>query len=201
MPPIRSSPEQLSEQSPSEPASGATRDLLANERTLLAWVRTAVAIMGLGFVVARFGLLIREIGGIGGTTPRGVSTTFRVALSPCGTLLLVLAYVQYRRVADDILHARVRWYPWLGVLLTSLLALAGILLALYLLLTSRRLAPTGRRMPPWLSRPVPVSAPYPKCNVAHIPGKPLMLHVYLVTYTLPVSARWPRLHRLAPRRS
>jgi putative membrane protein len=30
----------------------------AIERTLLAWVRTGLALMGLGFVVARFGLFI-----------------------------------------------------------------------------------------------------------------------------------------------
>ena len=34
---------------------------LAAERTLLAWVRTGLALMGLGFVVARFGLFLREV--------------------------------------------------------------------------------------------------------------------------------------------
>ena len=36
-------------------------ELLANERTFLAWVRTSIAVMGLGFVVARFGLWIQEL--------------------------------------------------------------------------------------------------------------------------------------------
>jgi putative membrane protein len=35
---------------------------LANERTFLAWLRTCVAIIGLGFVVSRFGLFLRELG-------------------------------------------------------------------------------------------------------------------------------------------
>jgi len=34
------------------------RDRLANERTLLAWLRTAIALMGFGLVVARFGLML-----------------------------------------------------------------------------------------------------------------------------------------------
>ncbi|MGI0068832.1 MAG: YidH family protein, partial [Nitrosopumilaceae archaeon] len=33
---------------------------LANERTFLAWLRTCIALMGLGFVVARFSLFLRE---------------------------------------------------------------------------------------------------------------------------------------------
>ncbi|MFZ1887771.1 MAG: DUF202 domain-containing protein [Candidatus Binataceae bacterium] len=36
-------------------------DYLAAERTFLAWIRTGLALMGFGFVVARFGLFLREI--------------------------------------------------------------------------------------------------------------------------------------------
>jgi putative membrane protein len=35
---------------------------LANERTFLSWLRTAIALIGLGFIVARFGLFLREFG-------------------------------------------------------------------------------------------------------------------------------------------
>jgi putative membrane protein len=35
---------------------------LANERTFLAWLRTSIALMALGFVVSRFGLFLRELG-------------------------------------------------------------------------------------------------------------------------------------------
>lgn len=34
---------------------------LANQRTFLAWLRTCVALIGLGFVVSRFGLLLSPI--------------------------------------------------------------------------------------------------------------------------------------------
>jgi putative membrane protein len=33
----------------------------ANERTLLAWIRTGIAMMGFGFAIARFGLFLREL--------------------------------------------------------------------------------------------------------------------------------------------
>lgn len=44
-----------------EAGAAKAREHLANERTLLAWIRTAIALIGLGFVVARFGLFLRTI--------------------------------------------------------------------------------------------------------------------------------------------
>jgi putative membrane protein len=46
---------------------------LAAERTLLAWGRTGLALMGFGFVVARFGLFLYELAashGAPGEPPR-----------------------------------------------------------------------------------------------------------------------------------
>src|SRR5689334_13148677 len=49
------------------PATNAnrTRDHLANERTFLAWVRTALGLIGLGFVLARMGVFLRQIAVLG----------------------------------------------------------------------------------------------------------------------------------------
>jgi putative membrane protein len=41
---------------------GDPRVLFAAERTLLAWQGTSIASMGFGFVVERFGLLLRMVG-------------------------------------------------------------------------------------------------------------------------------------------
>ncbi len=49
-------------QAKSQPLSGKfasrTRDHLANERTFLAWIRTTLALLGLGFLLARLGLFL-----------------------------------------------------------------------------------------------------------------------------------------------
>jgi putative membrane protein len=36
-------------------------DYLGAERTFLAWLRTGLAVMGFGFVVARFGLFLQAL--------------------------------------------------------------------------------------------------------------------------------------------
>jgi putative membrane protein len=45
----------------SAPNPNLTRDHLANERTFLAWVRTSLGLIGLGFVLARMGLFLRQL--------------------------------------------------------------------------------------------------------------------------------------------
>ncbi|HTS78690.1 MAG TPA: DUF302 domain-containing protein [Bryobacteraceae bacterium] len=44
-----------------EPHASSLSDYLAAERTFLAWIRTGLALMGFGFVVARFGLFLEAL--------------------------------------------------------------------------------------------------------------------------------------------
>jgi Domain of unknown function (DUF202) len=65
------------------------REHLAAERTLLAYVRTGLALMGFGFVVARFGLFLREIRFVqsGSQLPpngRGRERSFGTPIFPAG---------------------------------------------------------------------------------------------------------------------
>jgi putative membrane protein len=60
------------EPSPSPPSPAARRvsEHLANERTFLAWVRTCLGLIGLGFVLARMGLFLRQLALLGAIAPR-----------------------------------------------------------------------------------------------------------------------------------
>ena len=68
------------------------REHLANERTLLSWVRTGVGLISIGLVVERAGALA-------GTqaAPLGASGLFGVALALLGCLTLVIGTAQFLR--------------------------------------------------------------------------------------------------------
>lgn len=113
------------------------RDHLANERTLLAWARTGIAVIALGFVVARFSLLIRELGVKASLAhlPQGSSTLFGTALVVVGAVLMVLATVRFVRTGRAIERHAYLWSPVLGLTLSALLVLTALALAVYLLVS------------------------------------------------------------------
>ncbi len=79
---------------------------LASERTLLAWVRTALALMGFGFVIARFGLFLRELAAVSGDAysgrSPGMSMWFGTALVVLGAVSALLAAWQHVRFLDRL---------------------------------------------------------------------------------------------------
>lgn len=110
----------------------------AAERTLLAWIRTGVALMGFGFVVARFGLFLREIAALGHVDVTVTSTSYSLwigmALIGLGVAVSCLASWEYFRF---ILHSRSgRVYTprtiLIAVLLSVILAVLGVAMAAYL---------------------------------------------------------------------
>lgn len=66
-----------------------TMEHLANERTFLSWIRTGVAFIGVGFVVARFA------GPLTGSIPMG-PLALGLATIAAGALLTIYAAFEYR---------------------------------------------------------------------------------------------------------
>jgi putative membrane protein len=114
------------------------RVYFAAERTLLAWVRTGLAMMGFGFVVARFGLFLRELASEQGIPPHhstGASLGLGTTLVIVGVIVNVYAAVQHWRTVRRLEKGqRIKFKPLsLGTVVAGLLALVGIVIAAYLL--------------------------------------------------------------------
>jgi putative membrane protein len=113
----------------------------ASERTLLAWLRTGLTIIALGFVVSRFGLFVQLLAAQSqGTAPARhspLAAGLGIAFVLVGTLTIVVAAVQHKRFIATLPQLDMpRAYSTSPALVLSLLVGAlGALLAGYLVLT------------------------------------------------------------------
>ena len=114
-------------------------DHAANERTFLAWIRTAIAVMAFGFLVEQFDLFL-EIAGqtldrrtlsLGGHLAGDIAG---LTLMGLGGITIIVALVRFRKTSKEIDSAEV--LPGSGdrldVGLATLLVILGTALFVYL---------------------------------------------------------------------
>jgi putative membrane protein len=114
-------------------------DQAANERTFLAWVRTAIAVMAFGFLIERFDLFLevaapslagRNLSALGQKFANAAGLAFIVL----GTVMIIIAagrlFVTARKIDSDNIHPGTG--TQLDIALAVLLTLLGCSLFLYL---------------------------------------------------------------------
>jgi len=114
------------------------RVYFAAERTFLAWMRTGLSLMGFGFVVARFGLFLRELTAVqtGRLMPPSWSRWFGVMLIALGVLVIAGSTVAHVGTVRR-LNAGVPFIgrpTWLGIATATVLLAIGVVMTIYLVL-------------------------------------------------------------------
>jgi putative membrane protein len=96
--PARNSPERFEVRPTSDSHFGWIRTRLNLENTMMAWLRTAVSLIGFGFAIVQFLDRMRQASEVPPTHPMAPEY-LGMALIACGVLALVIAIWQYRWMA------------------------------------------------------------------------------------------------------
>jgi putative membrane protein len=128
------------------PNPNLLRDRLANERTFLAWLRTGIAIAGLGFVVARFDIFLQQIADLSSkpaaqAEAQAIQNTeatvsLGVLLVVAGPALVCLAAIRFWQTDRALMQNRPQSRHATRVLVlavTVMSAVAGAALALHII--------------------------------------------------------------------
>ena|ERR1700730_12977190 len=116
------------------------RIYFAEERTFLAWIRTGLGLMGVGFAVARFGLFLRQLQSGNSDLPahhtKGISVWSGVAIVILGVIVNVSAVMSHFQIVHELNSGT--WIPGRvstnAVILAIILAAVGLGMAVYLIL-------------------------------------------------------------------
>jgi putative membrane protein len=115
-------------------------EILANERTFLAWVRTSIAVMSLGFVIAKFSLWMREVAiRLNPQIPvhqSGVSAPLGECMIGAGALITAFAAWRYHVINRAIRRGEVQADPQMVTAITVIVLLAAIAVIVYMVVSA-----------------------------------------------------------------
>jgi putative membrane protein len=113
------------------------RVFLAAESTLLSWNRTSLTLMGFGFVIERFGILLYALAAqhIVPSPHPGFSQWIGISFIMLGALASCLSVLEYRQIIQTLKPSEIPngRMQNLGVYLNLIVALLGVAFSGYLL--------------------------------------------------------------------
>jgi len=124
-----------------ERTTSGLSDYLAAERTFLAWIRTGLALMGFGFVVARFGLFLQALQIEQPNLPlrqHSPSPWFGTALIVLGVVVNVVSAWSHVRLVQSLKRGESTFIRPSALAITVAVVLAGLGLAMAFYFVSTR---------------------------------------------------------------
>ena len=120
---------------------GKASDHLANERTFLAWLRTSISIIVFGFVVARFGITLREFLRLRGEAEHesGLSLGMGIGFMAMGILMALSSSFRYHATMRQLDANEFKPAEAIVTIWAVVAALFGVILSVYLIYAARAL--------------------------------------------------------------
>lgn len=116
-------------------------DHLANERTFLAWIRTAIGIMGFGFVVVKFSLFVKQVTAVLGKNlsihQTGDSRDIGIFLVAMGAFVVISSYLSYMNTKKQLDEGKYYHSTLFVKIITILIGVVSIVLLVYLVKTTK----------------------------------------------------------------
>jgi putative membrane protein len=116
-----------------EDSSERLQQYLANQRTFLSWVRTSIALIGLGFAIERFSIFLQQFrliadpdtpGNAASATAHEYSALVGIGMIVVGTGLIIYALKNYLDSNKTI--ASGRYMPKNAIVYTASAAIMGV---------------------------------------------------------------------------
>lgn len=112
-------------------------DHLANERTYLAWIRTALGIMAFGFVVVKFALFINQIQLLTGQEVNYEGALYSkltgIIMLIFGGVILIYSYMRYNKTKKQLLTGNYQPAGRIYLILLTGIIMVALLLIFYLI--------------------------------------------------------------------
>jgi putative membrane protein len=118
------------------------REFLANERTFLAWIRTSIAVISLGFVISKFGIWLEDLSA--SISPQleqfrvGASVPIGIGMIIFGGLLSLLAALRYHKVNLQIEQGVVKADRGLIIMITLIVMVLSLVMVIYMLIATNQ---------------------------------------------------------------
>lgn len=126
----------MNQQENTQSHSTVSREVLAAERTFLAWIRTSIALMGFGFVIVKFTIFLKEISAYldnEHASSTGYSTMVGIAMVALGVVIALMAYYQYTRTKQLLIRQQYQSATFLPLFIASIILVGGGILTIYLI--------------------------------------------------------------------
>lgn len=116
-----------------------TNNHLANERTFLAWIRSSISIIVFGFVVAKFGIALREFFYVQGHHVKGSNDSLYIGIAfmAFGTLIALTSLFRYQITMRRIDAYDFKPAKMIVIILGVFGTLFGAILIAYLIFASQ----------------------------------------------------------------